>query len=166
MKKRSGTWPGFLGDTDTAAVVPVNGLVDKVRYAEMKSGTAKQAAGIWSELRRGAGILLDTCGQHTMVVPVIRQQREWTVIFPMKHLVRSAEELAALANAYGWTKVWLPPEFMDLSKSDKATLNTILDDRFVVMYDPEAHERKQQMEAEKAERRKNPKPKFKRVGAK
>lgn len=174
MKKRAGDSLGqFVGDADAATVVATNGDIDKAYRAHMRSGSARKAAEVWGEFPRMLGKLIDTCGNHVFVVPITRQKREWTVSFPIRHLAkdkpdpelmeRSARELVALADAYKWTHVFMPPELIDLPSKDRAMLNKILDGRFIVVYDPEQKKREQKEAEQKRKRLKTAKPKFKKV---
>lgn len=174
MRRRDGdVWSGFIGAAAYATVIQTNGSLDKNGYAEMKSGEAKRAATMWPDLPRHLGKLIDTAGLHVYVLPVTRQPGAWTVSFPVRTaaankpdldlIERSTHELVALADAYGWAKVFMTRPGCDnlnvnWERHVRPILLPLLDDRFVVYYDSKVVQ-------EQTMKRQTRKPVSKRMGA-
>lgn len=151
MRKRDGDWlSGFVGAADYATVFQTNGSLDKNGYADMKSGEGKRLSTMWPDVPRALGKLIDTAGLHVYVLPVTRQPGAWTVSFPvrtaasnkpsLKLIEKSTHELVALADAYGWVKVFMTRPGCDnlninWERDVRPILHPLLDDRFVVYYD-------------------------------
>lgn len=150
MKVRTGDLWGGTAHPTYATVITTNGDVNRQHEAVMGRGVAEQAKRMFAELPRMLGKFLEVGGNHCYVLPIIRQPGAFTVSFPVKRhwneradlklIERSAHELVALANTYGWSRVYIPRPGCGngrLKWEDvRVILRPIFDDRFVVCYDP------------------------------
>lgn len=111
-----------------ALVITTNGFVKKNGRAVMGRGVALQAAQRWPDLPSELGALIRERGNHVMDlkrVGLVRTNEEtlggWIttlVSFPVKQnwwevarpdlIVRSAKELVAMADRFGWKNVAMP----------------------------------------------------------
>jgi hypothetical protein len=131
--------------------VTTNGTVTSDGRNVMGGGCAREAADRYPLLAHLYGDLITACGNHVFLVhasPAVA-----LVMFPVKHEVqlraevslieRSAHELIALADVYGWERIALPRPgsgLGGLSWDDdvRPALEPWLDDRFVLIDFPVA----------------------------
>jgi hypothetical protein len=131
--------------TANAICITTNGITKNNGHAVMGAGLAKQAALKWPNLPIDLGYCLRNYGNN---VYLIGREKDCHILsFPTKihwknasslNLIESsARELAKLANAWKWSKVFLPPVGCGLGgllmKDVKPVLEKYLDDRFIII---------------------------------
>lgn len=151
MKKRTGDLTKQWHPGPHAIVIPTNGDVDKQHNAVMGAGLAGYYAKVFPEAKRMLGKFLDVHGNHPYVLPIIQQRGEAIVTFPTKHtwkeksnlglIEQSAHKLVALTDVYGWEKVFMPRVGcghggLSWDQHVRPVLKGILDERFVVVWEP------------------------------
>ena len=124
-----------------AVAITTSGLVGKDGLARLGRGCARQAGERFPWLAARLGEAIAAAGNH------VHPLGERLAAFPVEHdpfqvpdlrlIARSAAELAALADAQGWTRVALPRPgcgFGGLSWSEvRPAIEAHLDDRFLVV---------------------------------
>ncbi len=133
-----------------AVCITTNGVLRSNGHAVMGAGNAKQASLLWPFLPDILGQMIKDSGNHVyhLATDFFNFRSTSILSFPTKEhwkdpsvpelIVRSAQELLAMAEAFAWKRVLLPPPGCGLGgmrwSEVNSLLSPILDDRFTVVF--------------------------------
>ena len=129
-----------------AVVITTNGFVKKNGEVVMGRGCALEAAIKWPNLPKWIGQAIEDYGNHVFAfrrdignlkIFTMPVKHHWREKADIKLIKRSAEELTAEVNAWGYKTVVMPRPGCGNGQLDwedvKPVLEEILDDRFVAI---------------------------------